>query len=181
MDNPIEFLKVTGSGPLNTTLSAAAAVDNGDGTVKLAVAADIFAAGSQVYIEGTTNYDGLREVVSAPAGYINIRAPFVDETPVGTETIKVALSPGFPFELLEINLHLSVAGATVEDLTLALDSAFGAAYDAVLITKAMNTVQDYVYTPGDDRRYFHRDDVLRFAWANTNARTYGLIAKYRRI
>lgn len=180
MDNPIEFLKVTGSGALETTLAAAAAADNGNGTVKLAVAANVFAAGAQVYIEGSINYSGLREVVSVAAGYINIRAPFVAETPAGSETVKVALAPGFTFELLEIDLHLGVAGANVEDLTLTLDSAFGAAYDAVLITKAMNTVQDYVYLPGDDRRYFHQNDILRFAWANAGSKTYGLIVKYRR-
>jgi hypothetical protein len=58
---------------------------------------------------------------------------------------------------------------------------FGATYDVNHITKAMNTVQNYVWTPTYGPLYFHKDDVLRFAWANAESKTYGMIVKYRRI
>lgn len=180
--NAIEVLSVTGNGTLSTTIGAGAVVDNGDGTVKVAIAADVFAAGSIVYIEGTTNYNGLREVISAPAGYINIKAHYVAETLGGTETCTVAIAPNCPFELMEVAVKLNAVPTTSEDFTFTLDSILGANFDDTIITKDLSTLSapSYIWAP-DVPLIFIKGDICRAVWANTDGKTHGIKIKYRRL
>lgn len=184
----IETRKVSGTLDLSATISGTAVTDAttlGDGLSSQRLMnftttdAHGFLADSQIYIEGTTNYDDTHIIDSVTTSGITIRVnKYTAETPGGTETVKFAIAPGCEWVLLEVNLHLSAASATVEDFTATLDAGAGSNYDQVIITKAMNTVVDYSWI---GERYFESGDVLRFAHANTNGRTYGLICKYRRI
>jgi len=72
------------------TLSASAAVDNGDDTVSLPVVGHGYVVGDNVQIDGTVNYDGLYSLPVQTAGGVDvvvITAAYVAETFVGTETV----------------------------------------------------------------------------------------------
>ncbi len=102
------------------------------------------------------------------------------ETQVATggAAIATTLAPGVPFKLKEVRVHLSAASATSENLTLTMDAAAGVNYDAVLLTKDLNTLTSYVYS-FEDERYFTDSDEIDFAWANSDTRTYGLEIVYQ--
>jgi hypothetical protein len=73
-----------------STLDAAAAFDQGDGTVRITVTGHGYSAGDLVYIEGTTNYDGTWTLAAATTtDYIFITTTYVAETFAGTEVIGV--------------------------------------------------------------------------------------------
>lgn len=177
-----EYVYATGAKALTATLTTTAVANNGDGTVKLTFgAAHGFLAPSILYVSGTTNYDGMRYVTSIPSSTtINIRAPYVAETPGGTETVSVALAPNFDGELISFEIHLSSASATSENLTITNNANAGAAYDVNILTKDMNTVQDYIrkFHPPDK---FLKGDLIQLVWANSNSRTWGIMLKYRRV
>jgi len=179
----IETINITGNGALNTTLGNGAVADNEDGTVKLPIAADIFAAGSMVLIEGTTNYDGIRAIRSAPAGYVNIEARYIAETVTTSDTVKVAISPSYPFELIEVEIHMSAAPTTSEAFTLTRDAGLGVNYDTLIrsIDFSVDSMISWSWTPSNRLIYPDPDDKIRVAWNNAEARTYGLTLKYRRI
>ena len=73
---------------------------------------------------------------------------------------------------LVVKMHLSAASATSENFTVTLDSTTGAAYDAVLYTKDMDTVADVLVQITDV--FAATGDKLVFAWANTDTRTFGM-------
>lgn len=173
----IDTIKVTGAGSIDgITLAASAAADNGDGTVKLTcTGAHGLLAGSQVYIEGTTNYDGLRTVIDIPAAAtFDIIAPFVAETPAGTETVKVAAVAKKAFKFLGFRLHLSAAVAQADVFKITLDADKGAAWDIVLYSNDLNSETDVEYINSNKDLPFEADDILRFAWPNADSRTFGL-------
>lgn len=71
------------------TISASAAIDNGDGTVGVPVTAHGYEAGEDVTITGTVNYDGTYTLPDQTAGGVDvvvITATYVAETFAGTET-----------------------------------------------------------------------------------------------
>jgi len=175
----INKIHVSGTGAWNTTLSATAAADNGDGTVRLKVAADIFAAGSTVYIEGTTNYNGMRYVKAVPTGYIDIKADFTAETPAGTETVKIAIDPGGDAMFKGLKLHITVAPTTSEDMTITFDANAGSAYDVVIYDEDLTeqSVKNLVWYPAEPI-ILDKDDLLRFAWTNSDSRTYGMTLEW---
>lgn len=182
----IQTVTVSGSGALETTLTAAAVVDNGDGTVRLGVAADVFDAGSMIYIEGTDNYDGIRTIRSVTAGYINIEANYIAETTTTADTVKVAIAPDHSFEFLEIDIHISAVPTTSEDLTITKDAGAGANYDTNLLTEDFSTILtspsiSYIWSPNERKIYPNADDILRVAWDNSETRDFGLTLTYRKI
>lgn len=73
---------------VSDTLAASAVVDNGDGTVDIAVIGHAFDEDDYVVIEGTTYYDGNHRVVAESANAVTITSTYTAETPAGTETIK---------------------------------------------------------------------------------------------
>ena len=179
----VELVTVSGSGALNATLTAAAAVDLDNGLVRLPISADIFNAGSLVYIENTDAYDGIREIVSTAAGYINIRSNFTAETFSTADTVTVAIAVGHPFELIEVEIHMSAAPTTSEAFTLTRDAGLGENYDTLIrsIDFSVDSNISWSWTPSNRLIYPDPDDKLRVAWNNSDLRTYGLTLKYRRI
>lgn len=182
-ENFYDHIKVSGDEGLAATIAAVAVVQVGpvgpDGQVTLQTTADHgFLAGSHVYIENTTNYNGLRRVVSVPSSTtINIQAKFIAETPAGTETIKVVIAPKAEFRFVGFTLHIGTAPTTSENFTITLDAIDGSAYDTLIYTKdfSVNSDTDIIWVlPEDSRVPYHRDDLIRIAWDNTDDRTYGM-------
>jgi len=172
-----DILPVTGALSLNShALHATAISDNGDGTVRLTTgAAHGLLAGSVVYIEGSTNYDGLREITNVSAATkMDVKAKFVAETPAGTETVKIVVVPKKDFKFLGFRLHLSAAPGQADVFSITVDSVRGAAYDHLIysvdITAAVNV--DYIYPSREIA--FRKGDKLRIAWPNAAGRTFGL-------
>lgn len=97
----------------------------------------------------------------------------------GAGALAHTLAPGRAFRLLEVRLHLSAA-ATQENFTITLDSNEGAAYDFVFDTQAMAGLADHNYRPAHPA-IFKKGDELDFAWANTDARTFGLEIIYQEL
>ena len=97
----------------------------------------------------------------------------------GTGSAAIATSLTVPagdtYKLLSVSLNLNVAGTTSEDFTITLDANAGSAYDVLLYTNDLATTAttDLVWFP-DEPLYLEGDDAIDVAWANSQARTYGL-------
>lgn len=141
--------------------------------------------GSMLYIQGSTNYNGLRQIESVPdADSIVIYAKFVAETLAGTETWKTMITydnwiqgelvAGAPFEFLGIEVTLDAAAATAsENLTVTIDAARGSAFDNLIYSKDMNGHTDINYM-FDEPRLCAPGDKIDVAWANADANTWGI-------
>jgi hypothetical protein len=183
-------MRVTGAKALNATIKAAAAVEttpaHPDGQVTIqTTAAHGFLVGSHVYIEGTTNYDGLAEILAVPAAdTFTIKAKYVAETFGGTETVKVAIVPDARFVFVGFSIKLSSAPSTSENFTITLDADDGSAYDVNVYTRDFSSASDtdVIWTvPEDELIPFEKLDKLRIAWTNTDGRTFGLKLWFKRL
>jgi hypothetical protein len=83
-------------------------------------------------------------------------------------------------EIAEVRIHIGVAPTTPENFTITVDAARGAAYDTVILAKAMTSLTSYVYIP-DLPLTFNVDDLLVCTYTNTDLRTLGIEFKIRRI
>jgi hypothetical protein len=93
----------------------------------------------------------------------------------GAADIAEALAPGVDFELLEVRLHLSAAGGAAQAFTTTLDGGVtDDVYDFLIDSQDMNTVTDHSWQGANSSMIFGEDDVIDFAWTNTNTRTWGL-------
>jgi len=180
-NNPVQHLYCGGDNAFSATLNNAAVTDNGNGTVKIpATDHGFLGVGSVVYIEGTTNYDGMCEITEVNTNDFSIKADYVAETLAGTETAKVAIDFNRPIEIIEARLHLSSA-ATQDTFTATIDSHMGAGWDFLLESQAMNGVADHQAVAALSPQAIHRLDVVRFAFANQDTRTWGLEVLYREL
>ena len=95
----------------------------------------------------------------------------------GAAAIALAIAPGWRFKLKGISLHLSAAPTSSENLTVTLNSAYGAAYNAVIYTRdlTVGSLTD-LYIEFGDNYVFEVNESLTVAWANTNTKTYGIVA-----
>lgn len=174
--------------------NAAAADDNSVDppfTTDLTDTAHGLLANSCLYIQGSTNYNGLRVIKSVPdANSMIIYAKFVAETLAGTETWKTMftydfivngdLVAGDPFEFLGFELTLGSASATSENLTITIDAAKGAAWDNRIYSRDMDGVT-YINNMFDVPRLCSSGDKIDVVWDNTNAETYGIRLFTRRL
>jgi len=185
----MESRQIAGTADLSATLSSGVAVVDatayGEGLdsqrlVTLTTSdAHGFAADSQVYIEGTTNYDGIHDVTAVTTSGITIRVPkYVAETPDGTETVKFAIDPGCDFVLYEATLTLSDEASTSENFVMQLDSRLGSSYDHNILKQDVDGYSD-IHWSGE--RFFFEGDIIRFTLPNSDSLTYGLEVKYRRV
>ena len=87
--------------------------------------------------------------------------------------------PRESLDLVCIKLALSAAGGAAENFTVTFNSSTDAAYDTVIFSPDMNTIKDVVWCP-DPPVPVVNADVIDFAYANSNGRTYGLEVIYRR-
>lgn len=97
----------------------------------------------------------------------------------GSAAIAYTFNPGKSVYITEVRLHLSAAGGAVENLTITHNSALGAGFDVVHLTQAMAAVTNLVWRPEDGPLYVFKGETIEFAYANSNARDYGLEIIYR--
>jgi len=97
----------------------------------------------------------------------------------GAAAVAMTIAPGVAWQLEEVRLHLSGAGAD-ELLTGTVDAGAGAAYDVVLISQNTNGITDYIYQPTRPHM-FSSGDELDLACVNTNTVTYGIEVFYSAI
>jgi hypothetical protein len=185
----MENRQISGTADLSATLvSGTAVVDAtvyGGGIVSQRLVtlttsdAHGFAVGSQVYIEGTTNYNGTHDITAVTTSGITIKvSEYVAETPNGTETVKFVVDPQCDFVLYEVNLHLSSTATTSENFVAQLDANAGSAYDLVVVSEDVQNVSDIAWS---GEKYLFSGDKIRFTLPNTDGLTYGLDVKYRRV
>ena len=163
-----------------TTLDNTAVSDQGGGIVRLTSTDHGFKAGAYVYIQGTTNYDGLKAISAVAANTFDIVASFMAETPAGTETVKTMYSSGHAFEFLGFEIHLSEESATSENFVISKDASKGAAWDQKYYSQDMNGVQDRS-NMFDIPRKCAANDKVDVVWDNTNDRLWGIILFVRRL
>lgn len=107
---------------LANTLNAAAAVDNGDGTVNIPITGHLYYEGQSVVIAGSVNYNStytLGTQTNGDANNITITAAYVAETFTGTETIQIANSDVIDNGNGTVNIPLPAHGyASGDDVTV---------------------------------------------------------------
>lgn len=86
-----------------------------------------------------------------------------------------SIFPGKRFKLVDVKMHFSVAVGSIVDLTVRVSSIKGSAYNVIIISQAMATVQDlfmHFSTPIP----FLSDDHLVFSMILSAANVFGLQA-----
>jgi len=153
-------------------------------------------APSLLYIQNTTNYNGLKKIYSVPdANSMQIYAPFVAET-TSSATWKTmftydryipnrsdagkSVQAGPQFEFLGFEVTLASAGGDVENLTVIVDANKGAAWDTKIYAKAMSGIQ-YINYMLDVPRRCDGGDKIDIAWANAGAILWGIKIFTRRL
>jgi len=96
----------------------------------------------------------------------------------GAAAMAESLTPTGPMSVVSVKLHLSAAGGVSENFTITTNSVAAAAYDTLLFSQDMNTATDVLWVP-EQPIPITNNDVLDFAYANTNTRTWGLEVTYR--
>jgi len=135
---------------------------------------------SLVYIQGTTNYDGLRRIHAVAANTITIEAKYVAETFGGTETVKTMYSNNHPFEFLGFEVTVAAAVVATESLTIIIDADAGPAFDNEIYSKAMAGIT-YINNMFDVPRKCNAGDKIDVAWANSNDNLWGIKLFTRRL
>lgn len=96
----------------------------------------------------------------------------------GAAAIAITVSPGEPWELEKIKVHLSAAGAA-GNLTVTEDSAHGSAYDTVLFSQAMVGETDVSYAWSPTEKFTNKNDKVVIAYTNTGTVTWGVKVTYK--
>jgi len=96
----------------------------------------------------------------------------------GAAAMASSLIPTGTIYLESVKLHLDAAGGIAENFTVTINSATSAVYDTVIFSQVMTTVTDILWIPEKPISIVN-NDVLDFAYANTNNRTYGLEVIYK--
>lgn len=185
MDNVI---KAAGSGAMNTTLSATAAASqgyNGNYTVvRLGITADLFDADSVVFITNTENYDGMRTIVNAPAGYIDVNCPegFTAETTSTGDTVRVGFQVKGRTLFKGFHINLNSAPTTSEDFTVDLDAASGSDFDDNIYTEDFSVLSTTdLINMFEEPIVLETGDIIIFSWANSDTKTWGLKMIYEEV
>jgi len=98
-----------------------------------------------------------------------------------TLSANFATYSNFEYELLGVELHIvGTAPTTTENFTVIRDATAGSPYDAKLYSKDMGGVKDIVWGP-EEPLLFALNDEVDIAWLNSEAKTYGLSVRYRRL
>jgi len=187
----IEMYRFEGAAAMNGTLDSAAVVDvsssfpdiqrQRSGVVDITDTGHGYVAGDRadipnhIFIQGSTNYDGLRRIHSVPdANSLYLRALYTAENMTTSVIIRPALQFDEDWLFRGFKLHLSAASATSENLVISVDADAGSSFDFNIITEDMNTIQDIGQMFMEDPWFISRDDILYVTWANSDSRTWGL-------
>lgn len=185
IENRIDTFHFGGNGAFSFAIDNAALTDQSINTgkserrVRFTDTSTPMVVDSNVFIDNTTNYDGLKRVAAKAASSFDIVAPFTAET-TSSATANVWLQQNDDWKFVGFEIHLNSASATSENLTVTIDSGLGAAWDVLVYSQDMNTVQDLLYYP-EKEIPMAAADILKFAWTNTNGELFGLKVKSRQV
>jgi hypothetical protein len=189
---PLDVWCFTGAKALNNTLDNAAAVDAGidpvtnQPIVTIPATAHGFLASSGdlnslIFLAGTTNYNGLRKIYAVATNTITIYADYVAETFGGTETIRCAIQPDYPYEYHGIEVTLNAVGGEATGLTLTKDSALSSAFDHRFHNTSDMTSVQYIDDRENPPKVCEKNDLLILGWANGQSKTFGAKIFTRRL
>lgn len=120
--------------------------------------------------------------VRVPGNYADREKERFRAVLTGAAGIDHTISPGLPFKIIKLELHLSAAITTSENLVVTCDAGDGAAYDVVLLKRDLQvgSITDVVWKPEIPDEY-EADDVILIEWTNSQTKTYGLRLIYELI
>lgn len=95
----------------------------------------------------------------------SLRIPITTSQDLSAGAMAYTTSIGRRFKLESISIHFSVA--VTETLTITRDSAQGANYDTVLISRDLVAATDYVFRPQGEENEFIGDEI-KIAITNAN-------------
>jgi tRNA A37 threonylcarbamoyltransferase TsaD len=98
----------------------------------------------------------------------------VSDTGSAALSLSYTVPAGATFDLNSVTVKFSAAPVSAESLTITLDSAIGAAYDAVLykVDPSATSATSIVWQPAAPL-YLSGGDVVVVAYTNTDTRTWG--------
>lgn len=176
----VEYMMfLSGASPFANTLDNTAVSDQGSNIVRFTATEHGFAVGSHQTLSGTTNYDGIYEILARTVTTFDVRAKFVAETPDATDDILSSYQDNKPYRFVGFELNFSANPSTSGNLVVTKDAGEGSAYDTVLFSVDMSGVTDYVKMFPVPIRC-QADDKLVFTYDNADSRTYGIKVIIRR-
>ena len=97
------------------------------------------------------------------------------ERATGVGAIATSVTPARPSQLESVRLHLSAVGGAVGAVafTVTINSLIAPAYDTLLFSQDMTTVQDIFWQP-ERAITIAVGDTIDIEYANGSGRTYGL-------
>jgi len=100
----------------------------------------------------------------------------------GAIAVTGAVPAGASYRLISVSVKLSTAPTTSENLTVTLDAAAGEEYDVALdtINPSSYTMTSLVFVP-DQEIILVGGDEIDVAFANTDARQYGVVITFKRV
>lgn len=126
---------------------------------------------------GTYFSNKMRHAFAVATNTMTLAAPegYTAGTPAGSEVWCAGWTQDTNFWFWGFKLHLNAADASGETLTLTLDSKRSSYLDTLIYSKVMTGVTDIIYMPSDGPIPFVGGDILKFAWTNTGAKTWGVV------
>lgn len=97
----------------------------------------------------------------------------------GAAALAMSLTPVGPLLLTSVKLNMDAVGGAAENFTVTVNSATAAVYDTILFSQDMNAVQDLFWLPEEPIPVVG-NDVVDFAYANSNTNTWGLEVTFQR-
>jgi hypothetical protein len=159
-------------------LNNAAAVNASSGTdleaTTISITAHGFQAGSNIYIYGTTNYNGISYIHSVATNTITIKRKFVAETfGAGVCFYSPSMSYATPFLFHGFQLSISPTNTTSEDFEVAIYGGATLGYLFKVYDHDMAGVKDIIYSPATPIMCAANDQI-ECTWDNTDAGTWWL-------
>lgn len=152
----INRINISGHNP-----DAAAAVDNGDGTVNITITGHSFDDGQEVVIDGTTNYDGTHTMTKVDANTIKITATYGAETFDSSETIRgqghipVDWDASVMLLFPELNCRINIDSTADTDIVTSGASTDGPWLRAMQVAEIKNPKGLQVGRTHDSDSYIH--------------------------
>jgi len=106
---------------------------------------------------------------------LSARVPVVDVATGAAAIAKSSAAHATAFLLHSVTCHFDVAPTTTANLTVTLNALAGGVYDTLLckVNPSVGALKDIVYLP-DVPLLCQAGDVIDVAYANADARTYGV-------
>jgi hypothetical protein len=191
----IDIFNFEGDGqPINGVVGAAAVVDVSSsfpdvrpGVVDITDATHGLLAGDRadipnyIFIQGTTNYDGLRRIHSIPdVNSIYIVAAYVAETLTTADIVRPGVTYDDKWEFIGYSIHVDATPTTAENFVITKDADRGANFDTIIATVPMAGTTDYIEM-FEHPWPMQANDIVYCTWANTEANGWGIELYARRL